>query len=106
MSNWPALEAGANAIILATFGVPATFTPQDGSGAQAIQGILVPPALAEDYPPGVGPGASVLRLWVNFAVIAPSPQRGDQIVFNGANYVVEDVEADISGSAVLILRVT
>ena len=96
--------------MLATFGVPATLIPQDGNGGWlepvAISGIVMRPAMLEDYPPGFGPGTAVLRFWVNFETIAPSPRHGDQIVFNSASYVVEDVEADIGGGAVLKLRTT
>ena len=109
MSDWPALESNANAAMIATFGVPATFIPQDGSGgwldARPIVGIVMQPAMAEDYPPGFGPGTAVLRLWVNFETITPSPRHGDQIGFNGATYIVQEVEASIGGAAVLKLRV-
>jgi hypothetical protein len=97
-------------VMIATFGVPATFIPQDGSGgwlsSQVIAGIVMRPALAEDYPPGFGPGTANLRLWVNFETISPPPQHGDQIVFNGETYIVQEVEADIGGGAVLKLRTT
>ena len=39
-----------------------------------------------------------------FKTVAPAPQHGDQIGFNGTTYVVEEVEADIGGGAVLKLR--
>lgn len=108
MSDWPALESAANAVMIATFGVPATFTPQDGSGGwlepQTIQGIVMRPAMPEDFPPGFGPGTSVLRFWVNFETISPSPQHGDQVSFGGATYILQEVEADIGGGAVLKLR--
>ncbi len=108
MSNWPALESIINGAMIATFGVPATFTPQDGSGGwldpQTIVGVIMRPAMAEDFPPGFGPGTAALRFWVNFKTISPAPQHGDQIGFNGTTYVVEEVEADIGGGAVLKLR--
>jgi hypothetical protein len=110
MSDWPTLESSANAAMIATFGVPATFIAQDGSGnwlgPQVIAGIVMRPAVAEDYPPGFGPGTSNLRFWVNLEIISPPPQHGDQIVFNGTTYVVQEVEADIGGGAVLKLRTT
>jgi len=109
MSAWPTLESNANAVMLSTFGVPATFFPQDGSGGwldgQPIVDIVMQPAMAEDYSPGFGPGTAVLRFWVNFETITPSPRHGDQIGFNGATYVVQEVEASIGGAAVLKLRV-
>ena len=110
MSDWPTLEANANAVMIDTFGVPATFTPQDGSGGwldpQTIEGIIMRAAMAEDFPPGFGPGTANLRFWVNFEMISPSPQHGDQIAFNGTTYVVQEVEADIGGGSVLKLRTT
>ena len=110
MSNWPALEASANAVMIATFGVPATFTPQDGSGGwleqQTILGVVTRSAMPEDFPPGFGPGTATLRFWVNFETISPAPRHGDQIGFNGAPYVIAEVEADIGGGAVLKLRTT
>ena len=110
MSDWPTLESSANAVMIATFGVPATFTPQDGSGgwltSQAVLGIVMRPAMLEDYPPGFGGGTSNLRFWVNFETLSPSPQHGDQIGFNGTTYIVVEVEADIGGGAVLKLRTT
>ena len=110
MSDWPALESSANAVMIATFGVPATFTPQDDSGGwldpQAIVGIVMRPAMLEDLPPGFGSNTSNLRFWVNFPTISPSPRHGDQIGFNGMTYIVQEVEADIGGGAVLKLRTT
>lgn len=110
MSDWASLESSVNAVMIATFGVPATFTPQDGSGGwlapQAILGVVMRPAMAEDFPPGFGGGTANLRLWVNFETITPAPRHGDQIVFNGITYLVAEVEADIGGSAVLKLRTT
>jgi len=108
MSDWPTINASANAAMIATFGVPAIFTPQDGSAGslppQTILGIVMRPAMPEDFPPGFGPGTTNLRFWVNFEAISPSPQHGDQITFNGTTYVVQEVEADIDGGATLKLR--
>ena len=110
MPDWPTLEAAANAVMLATFGVPATFTPQDGAGGwlppQPIVGIIMRAAMLEDLPPGFGPGTSNLRFWINFETISPSPRHGDQITFAGVTFIVQDVEADVGGSALLKLRVT
>ena len=96
--------------MITTFGVPATFTPQDDSGGwldpQAIAGIVMRPAMLEDLPPGFGSNTSNLRFWVNFPTISPSPRHGDQIGFNGMTYIVQEVEADIGGGAVLKLRTT
>ena len=103
-------ESNVNAVMVTTFGVPASFIPQNGSGgwldAQSIVGIVMRPAMLEDYPPGFGAGTANLRFWVNFETISPPPQHGDQIGFNGTTYVVVEVEADIGGGAVLKLRTT
>jgi hypothetical protein len=101
-----------NAAVSAEFGLPATFMPQDGAGgwltSQSITVNPVRPAMLEDYPPGFGPGTAVLRVWVNFETITPSLQHGDQIVFNGVTYMVQEVEAeaDPTGGATLKLRAT
>ena len=89
---------------LTAFGGPATFTPQDGSGAQQIAGIIQTPAMAEDYTPGSIQGSSVVRLFVRFAAISPQPRHGDTITINGIVYDVVEVEADLAGGAVLKLR--
>ena len=88
------------------FGTPVTFTPQDGSGAQQITGIIQHPAMAEDYVPGSVQGTSVVRLFVRFANITPPPRHGDTITINGIVYDVVDVDVDAQGGAVLKLRVT
>jgi hypothetical protein len=89
---------------LTTFGTPATFTPQDGSGAQQITGIIQNPAMAEDYVPGSVQGTAVVRLFVRFSTITPPPQHGDTITINGIGYDLVEVEADRGGGAVLKLR--
>jgi len=91
---------------LAAFGTPVTFTPQDGSGAQSITGIIQNPAMAEDYVPGSVQGTSVVRLFVRFANLSPLPQHGDTITINGIAYTVVEIEADTEGGAVLKLRTT
>jgi hypothetical protein len=108
MSDWATINASVNAAMIATFGVPAIFKPQDGSAGwlppQSILGIVTRPAMPEDFPTGFGPGTANLRFWVNFETISPSPRHGDQITFNGTTYVVQEVEADIDGGATLKLR--
>jgi hypothetical protein len=89
---------------LTTFGTPATFTPQDGSGAQQITGIIQNPAMAEDYVPGSVQGTAVVRLFVRFSAITPPPQHGDSIAINGIVYDLVEVDADREGGAVLKLR--
>ena len=43
---WADLVNAMDSACLATFGIPATFTAQDGSGAQQITGIIQNPAMA------------------------------------------------------------
>jgi len=110
---WANEMAKLNAAVSAAFSVPATFTPQDGAGGwlapQTISVNIVRPAMLEDLPPGFGQGTAVLRVWVNFETISPSPQHGDQITFpvGGSVYTVQEVEseADLTGGAVLKLRI-
>ena len=103
---WSDLVNAMHSACLATFGIPATFTPQDGSGAQQINGIIQTPAMAEDYVPGSVQGTAVVRLFVRFAGIAPSPRSGDTITINGTVYDVQEVAVDTQGGAVLKLRTT
>jgi len=95
-----------DAACLGTFGIPATFTPQDGSGAQQITGIIQAPAMGEDRLPGSISGAAVVRLFVQFASISPAPQHGDAISINGIAYSVVEVDVDTQGGAVLRLRIS
>ena len=91
---------------LNAFGTPVTFTPQDGSGAQQLTGIITNPAMAEDYVPGSVQGTAVVRLFVRFTNIDPPPRSGDTIAINGAVYNVLEVAVDTQGGAVLKLRTT
>ena len=101
-----ALFGMLNAAVLAAFGIPVTFTPQGGSGAQQITGIIQAPAMGEDRLPGAILGAAVVRLFVPFATISPAPQHGDAITINGVAYAVVEVDVDTQGGAVLRLRVS
>jgi hypothetical protein len=103
---WSDLVYTLDAACLATFGTAVTFTPQDGSGAQHLTGIIQHPALAEDYVPGSIQGTSVLRLFVRFDTINPPPRHGDTITINAIVYDVVDVDVDTEGGAVLKLRST
>jgi hypothetical protein len=91
---------------LDAFGTPATFTPQDGSAAQQITGIIQNPAMAEDYVPGSVQGTAAVRLFVRFAAITPPPRQGDTVTLNGIVYDVQEVAVDMEGGAVLKLRTT
>src|SRR5690348_13970232 len=77
-------------------GVVVLFTPQDGSGAQQIDGIIKEPALEEDT---LSP--SVVRLFVRFTEISPAPQKGDVVSIGSQHYDVADIDVDPAGGAVL-----
>ena len=104
MTGWPDLVNSMDTACLTTFGTPATFTPQDGSGEQQISGIIQTPAMAEDYVPGSVQGTDVVRLFVRFANISPPPRFGDTVAINGVVYNVQEVAVDTQGGAVLKLR--
>jgi hypothetical protein len=93
-----------SATVMAAFGIPATFTPQDGSGSQQITGIIQAPAMGEDSLPGGVRGTAVVRLFVQFNSITPAPRHGDAIAINGMAYALVDMEVDTQGGAVLKLR--
>ena len=92
--------------IFAAGGISVTFTPQNGSGAQTINAIIMPPALQEELMGGTG--TAVLRLWVDFKSLSPSPQEGDTFTVGPATYVAASVDAEsqATGGAVLKLRIT
>ena len=106
MSAFGAHSGMLNAAVLAAFGIPVTFTPQDGSGAQGITGIIQAPAMGEDSLPGAMLGPAVVRLFVQFTSFAPAPRRGDAITINGVVYAVADLDVDTQGGAVLKLRIS
>lgn len=87
-------------------GVVTTFTPQDNSGSQTVNGLIANPAMFEDYTPGSTTGTDVIRLFVRFANISPQPQKGDVFVVNGITYMVQEGTADVEGGAILKLRAT
>jgi hypothetical protein len=103
---WSDLVNALDTACLATFGTAVTFTPQDGSGAQQLTGIIQRPAMGEDYIPGSVQGTSVVRLFVRFAGITPAPRHGDKITISAIVYDVVDVDVDAEGGAVLKLRMT
>ena len=82
--------------------VPITFAPRDGSAPQRLSGIFANPAMGEDVVPGQG--TAVVRLFVRFVDISPSPKCGDTITINGTAYDVLDVVVDTEGGAILKLR--
>lgn len=108
--SWEALVEAMDNTVLNTF--PAggstasvTFLPQSGS-SQMITGVIANPAMFEDYVPGLSANVSVIRLFVRFVDISPSPQKGDQMSIVGATYDVSDVQVDTEGAAIVKLRQT
>jgi hypothetical protein len=93
-----------NSVFTSQGGIPVTFTPQDGSDAQTIQAIVMPPALAEEIMGGLR--TAVLRLWVDFQLLSPLPQEGDQFTVGGRTYVLgkPEAEPESTGGAILKLR--
>jgi hypothetical protein len=85
-------------------GISVSFAPQDASGAQTINAVIMPPGLQEELMGGAG--SAVLRLWVDFKSLSPRPQKGDQFTVGTTTYVVAnvDAESEATGGAVLKLR--
>ena len=100
--SWPDLQAGANTILLNTFGIAATLTPADASPDVAITGIIKNPGVEEEVIPSTG--AAAVRFWVDYANIARQPVIGDTLTINGTAYTVGGVDVDVEGGAVLKLR--
>lgn len=101
---WAALTQNVMMAALNAFPVAAVLIPQTGSGPVPISCIEMEDATAENLYPGVQ--RSVVKLFVNIAIITPAPQAGDTVTYNGANYVVTGAPVDIYGGAVLKLRIT
>ena len=108
MPSWDhALSALNSAVITSLGGIPVTFTPQDGSGNQAISGLIQTPSMAEDYIPGSVQGVNRIRLFVRFSVLSPLPKKGDSLTVNGISYFIDgDPLVDSQGGAILILTAT
>ena len=106
--NWgSALSFLDSSVVKTLGGVPATFTPQDGSGDQTINGLIKTPAMEEDFVPGSLQGTSVVRFWVKITDITPAPQNGDVVTLNGVEYAVQvPPDVDSQGGATLKLRAT
>ena len=76
--SWASELEKLNQACLGEFGIPVTFIPQDGSGAQTITGIILNPLVPEDVTPNL----------------------------TGGTYVIEDIDVDVSGGGTLKLRIT
>lgn len=100
-----------DATCLKTFGlagdnVIVTFIPQDGSGAQTIDGIVQNPNQYEDAMPGGTKGTTVVHLFVQYSTLTPAPSKGDVISINGKNYFIQNPDVDLAGGAILKLRLS
>jgi hypothetical protein len=81
-------------------GISVSWAPQDGSGAQTIQAVPLPPAIPDEIMAGP------TRLWVDFESLSPAPTAGDVITISAVSYVIARVETEteLTGGAVLKLR--
>jgi hypothetical protein len=92
-----------DAICIDTFGTTANFYPQSTPNtAIPIQGVFEKPAMLEDVLPGWG--TSVVRFFIGFQSVNPSPQHGDILTINSSSYDINEVEVDAVGGATLKLR--
>ena len=89
---------------LSTFGVQATFQPQSLEPPTDITGIIAPPPLLEDFPPGSAEGVTSVYFFVRYEDITPNPRLGDTVTIDGVTYNVEQINVDTQAGAVLKLR--
>jgi hypothetical protein len=101
---WATLTQSLFLAALNAFPVTAILTPQSTGVPVAINCIEMDPAQPEDIYPGSA--RTVVRLFVNISLITPTPQHGDAVTYNCANYAVMGAPQDINGGAVLKLRKT
>jgi hypothetical protein len=98
MADFTSLLDGLNNAAVAAFGREVTYRPQTGTPAP-IRAIFQPSHEAEDNSPGV-----YGVLFIRSADLARPAERGDEVIVGGTLYKVFDIEADVSGGAVLRLR--
>jgi hypothetical protein len=84
---------------LATFGQDVTYTPENGSPAFTLNGILDVGARREDAAPG-----TYALLFVKAASFTEPPVRGDEVTVGNSVYKVVDLEADAEGGIRLVLH--
>lgn len=97
--SWPAELARQIDIELATFGQNVTYTPENGSPAFTLTGILDVGARREDSTPG-----TYALLFVKAASFTEPPVRGDEVTVGISIYKVVDLEADANGGIRLVLH--
>ena len=103
MASWSSLMQNADALQLATFGVPAILHPQ-GKPDITITVIIETPPVEEENIPGSLSGTDTIRLFVRLNTLSVTPQRGDRITLNSVLYDVFDTKTDTVGGMKLKLR--
>ena len=98
MADWTSLLDGLNSAVLGAFGREVTYLSQTGSQV-TLRGIFENTREVQESSPGV-----YAVLFVQLADLPQPPERGDEVVVEGVNYKVFDIEADTSGAVVLRLR--
>ncbi len=84
---------------LRAFGTQFTYTPQNGSAAFSLTGILDVGARREDAAPG-----TYALLFARSAVFPQPPDRGDEVTVGNSIYKVVDLEADAGEGLRLVLH--
>jgi hypothetical protein len=98
MADFASLLNTLNSAALTAFGREVRYSPQSGSPA-AIRAVFEPSHEAEENAPGV-----YGVLFVRLCDLQWPPARGDEVTVDNLLYKVYDIEADVSGGAVLRLR--
>jgi len=102
--SWADQVERANQAFLNTWGIQATWQPQQGGDPVIVTGVFQKPGLPELAIPGSTQGVAVVRFWMDFDSLDPAPALGDTITINGVSYYVSDLDVDIEGGAVVKLR--
>ena len=98
MADFASLLNSLNGAALSAFGREVTYSPQTGAPA-AIRAVFEPSHEAEEHAPGVY-GVLFIRL----CDLLRPPARGDEVTIDNLIYKVFDIEADVSGGAMMRLR--
>jgi len=97
--SWDSAAGGLNDACLAAFGQQFTYTPQSGSAAFTLTGILDVGARREDNAPG-----TYALLFAKVTAFSQPPVRGDEVTVGNSIYKVVDLEADSEGGIRLVLH--
>ncbi len=98
MADWISLLNGLNSAALGAFGREVIYAPQLGEQFM-IRAIFEATHGTEEAAPGV-----YAAMFVHAADLPLSPQRGDEVIVEGATYKLFDIEADQGGGLILRLR--